>query len=186
MEDTEIINLYFDRSETAIEETAKKYGKYLWTIANNILHRKEETEEVVNDVYYAAWNSIPPNRPKVLKNYIARIARNLSLNRFDYLTADKRSADTEIMLSELEECIPDNHRNPSEIVEAKELEKILDSFLDGLSDEDCSLFVSRYFYSQTIKSLAKKYGSTHRKIKYRLVKLRFQLRLLLEKEDIIA
>lgn len=185
MEDTEIINLYFARSETAIDETAKKYGKYLWAIIDNILHRTEDTEEIINDVYLATWNSLPPNHPRVLKHYLARIARNLSFNRFDYYSADKRSVFTETMLSELEECIPDNHRDPAEIVEAKDLEKTLQHFLDGLNKEDCSLFVSRYFYAQTIESLAKKYNSTPRKTKYRLEKLRFQLRQLLEKEDII-
>lgn len=112
MEDTKIIDLYFARSEQAIEETSHKYGAYLGVIADNILHRPEDTEEVVNDVYLAAWNSIPPNRPRVLKHYLSRIARNLSFKRFEYLSADKRCADTVLFLSELDECIPDE-RTPN-------------------------------------------------------------------------
>lgn len=185
MEDTKIIDLYFARSETAIDETAKKYGSYLSAIANNILHRHEDTEEVVNDVYLATWNSLPPNRPRILKHYLARITRNLSFDRFDYLSAEKRSSCAEVMLSELEECIPDNQRDPAEAVEAKELDKAIDRFLSGLSKEDCGLFVSRYFYVQTIDALAKKYNSTPRKIKYRLEKLRRQLNLQLKKEGIV-
>lgn len=184
MEDTKIIDLYFARSETAIDETARKYGSYLSAIAGSILHRREDREEVVNDVYLAAWNSIPPNRPHVLKHYLARIARNLSFDRFDYLSADKRSACAEVMLSELEECIPDHRRDPAEEAEAKELDRAIDRFLSSLSREDCGLFVSRYFYVQTIDALAKKYHSTPRKIKYRLEKLRWELKLQLKKEGI--
>lgn len=185
MEDTQIINLYFARSETAIDETAKKYGKYLWTIANNILHRSEDSEEVVNDVYLATWNSLPPKRPQVLKHYLARIARNLSFNQYDYLSADKRSACTEVLLSELEECIPDSSDDPAANIVMKDVEKQINSFLGELNKDDCGLFVSRYFYAQSIETLANKYNSTPRKIKYRLQKLRTQLRRTLEKEGIL-
>ena len=185
MEDTKIIDLYFARSEAAIDETAKKYGSYLSAIAGSNLHRREDTEEAVNDVYLAAWNSMPPNRPRVLKYYLARIARNISFTRYDYLSAEKRSSCAEVVLSELEDCIPDKHNDPAHAAEEKELNKAIESFLSGLSKEDCSLFVSRYFYVQTIDALAEKYSTTPRRIKYRLEKLRFQLKMKLRKENIL-
>lgn len=182
MEDQQIIGLYFARSESAIDETAKKYGAYLNTVVGNILRCPEDTEEIVSDVYLAAWNSMPPTWPNVLKHYLSRIARNLSFRRYAYLTADKRSNYTEVMLSELEECIPDGRSDPAEVVEARALGRCINGFLASLSREDCGLFVSRYFYAQTLEELAKKYGSSPRKIKYHLEKLRFRLRTYLQKE----
>lgn len=184
MEDNKIIDLYFARSERAIAETSKKYGAYLGVIANNVLHRQEDAEEIVNDVYLAVWNSIPPNRPIVFKHYLSRIVRNLAFKRYSYLTAEKRSPEMELLLSELDECIPDTHKNTEELVEAKELSKSINRFLTTLSRENCGLFVSRYFYAQTIDQLAQKYGSSPRQIKYRLEKLRFCFRVYLRKEGI--
>lgn len=90
MEDTQIVELFFSRSEEAISETSRKYGSYLRTIAHNVLPDSQDVEEVVNDVYLAAWNSIPPKCPPVLKYYLSRVARNLSFKRVEYLTAEKR------------------------------------------------------------------------------------------------
>lgn len=186
MEDSKIIELFFARSERAIEETADKYGNYLTAIANNILHRPEDTEEIVNDVYWAAWNTLPPNRPNVLKHYLSRIVRNLSFKRFAYLSAEKRSAETVALLSELEDCIPDACRSMEEIMDSKELGMCINRYLSGLSREDCSLFVSRFYYAQTHEQLAKKYGCSLRQIKYRLEKLRKNLRAYLQKEGVQA
>lgn len=184
MEDIIIIDLYFARSEQAIEETAKKYGNYLDVVAGNILNRHEDTEEVVSDVYLAAWNSIPPNRPIVLKHYLSRITRNLAFKRFAYLSAEKRSLQAEMLLSELNDCIPDNCRSMDEIINAKELGIIINRFLSTLSREDCSLFVSRFYYVQTLDQLAQKYGGSVRHIKYRLEKLRKRFRTYLQKEGV--
>lgn len=89
MDDSAIIDLYFARSEKAIQETGVKYGNYLHTIAENILHTQEDSEEAVNDTYLAAWNAMPPTRPRVLRHFLSRIVRNLSFKRYSYLTADK-------------------------------------------------------------------------------------------------
>lgn len=185
MEDSEIIDLYFARSELAIEETSKKYSHYLEAIANNILHRTEDTEEVVNDVYLAAWNTLPPNRPNVLKHYLSRIVRNLSFKRFEYLSAQKRSADTELLLSELDECIPDDRRSPEDQVTAKELGACINRFLSTLPPEECSLFVSRFYYAATLEQLSAKYACSVRKIRYRLEKLRKAFRAYLQKEGVL-
>ena len=119
MEDTQIVELFFSRSEEAISETSRKYGSYLRTIAHNVLPDSQDVEEVVNDVYLAAWNSIPPKCPPVLKYYLSRVARNLSFKRVEYLTAEKRCGNADVLLSELEECIPDTGRDMDETLEAK-------------------------------------------------------------------
>ena len=107
MTDQTIIDLFWQRSEEAIRNTSEKYGKYLTKIALNILKYYEESEECVNDTYLAAWEQIPPERPQKLLPYLGRITRCLALNRYDYLTAQKRNAEFTLQLSELEECIPE-------------------------------------------------------------------------------
>lgn len=108
MTDLEIVELYWRRSEEAISCTMQRYGRYLLKLAVNILHIREEAEECVNETYFSAWNQMPPDRPQKLLPYLGRIARCLALNRYDYLTAQRRSADFTLQLSELEECIPDS------------------------------------------------------------------------------
>ena len=114
MDDTQIIELYFGRSESAIWETAKKYGTYLNQISYLILRCREDTEEIVEDTYLAAWNTIPPIRPLVLRHFLSRITRNLSFNRLDYLTAKQRNRHMAVLLSELEDCVEDTGQNPEE------------------------------------------------------------------------
>ena len=184
MEDREIMNLYFARSEQAIAETERKYGAYLRKVVRNIRPCAEDGEEVVSDVYLAVWNSVPPNQPKVWKHFLARIARNLSFKRFAYLSAEKRSPDAQIMLSELDDCIPDCRKGVEETVETKELGAYVNRFLATKNGEDCGLFVSRYFYSMTTEQLAAKYGCSPRQIKYRLQKLRAGLKRYLQREGV--
>lgn len=184
MEDTQIVELFFSRSEEAISETSKKYGRYLKTIAGNVLPSSEDVEEILNDVYLAAWNSIPPNRPPVLKYYLSRIVRNLSFKRIEYLTAEKRGGNADILLQELEDCIPDTRRNMQEVLEAKELGQLVNRFLGTLHPDDRRLFLARYYYAMTAPQLAKKYGGSARQIKYRLEKMRKELKHTLQKEGI--
>ena len=181
MEDTQIVALFFSRSEEAISETSKKYGSYLKTIACNILPSSEDAEEIINDVYLAAWDSIPPKRPSVLKYYLSRIVRNLCFKRVEYLTAGKRSGNADILLSELEECIPDTGRGVEERLEAKELAQLLNRFLGTLNSGDRKLFLSRYYYAMTAPQLAEKYGCSVRQGKYRLGKMRKELKHTLQK-----
>ena len=172
MEDTEIVNLFFARSEGAIAETQRKYDGYLRTIASRLLPKDEDAEEILNDVYLAAWNTIPPKRPEMLKYYLSRIARNLCFKRVEYLTAQKRSGNAEVLLSELEECIPDGSKGMEQQLQDKELTQLLNRFLGSLSGEDRKLFLSRYYYAMTAPQLARKYGISPRQVKYRLEKLR--------------
>ena len=180
MEDTQIVALFFSRSEEAISETSKKYGSYLKTIACNILPSSEDAEEIINDVYLAAWDSIPPKRPPVLKYYLSRIVRNLCFKRVEYLTAGKRCGNADILLSELEECIPDTCRDMEQILEAKELGQLLNHFLGTMNPSDRKLFLSRYYYAMTAPQIAEKYGCSIRQVKYRLGKMRKELKHTLQ------
>ena len=184
MDDTQIIDLYFGRCESAIAETARKYGSYLNQVSYNILRCREDTEEVVEDTYYAAWNAIPPTRPAVLKHFLSRIARNLSFNRLDYLTAGRRNGHMALLLSELEECIPDPRSSPEALWENKRIRTLLNRFLGTLATQDCRIFLCRYYYSMTIGEISEKYGLSQRHVKYRLSLMRKSLRKHLEKEGI--
>ena len=182
MEDSQIIELFFQRSEDALSQTDRKYGCFLRGIADRILSAPEDSEEVVNDTYLAAWNKIPPEIPKTLRYYLSRITRNLALSRLDYGNAKKRSAFAEVAISELEECIPDSAAQPEVRAEQKELSQTLNRFLSGLSSEDCAIFVGRYYYNRTAAELGAKQGMREYQVKYRLKKLRGELKRFLEKE----
>ena len=186
MEDNAIVALYFARSEQAIRETDKKYGAYLDTIAENILHRHEDAEEAVNDTYLAAWNTIPPTRPRVLRHFLSRIVRNQSFTRYSYLTAAKRSAETDILLSEIEDCLPDGRQNPAQRMEQREITRNINAFLGSLSREEQGIFVARYFYAVPLEQIAETYGNSVRQIQYRLQKMRSSLRKRLEQEGIVV
>lgn len=184
MDDTRIIDLYFTRNESAIEETAKKFGPYLNQVAYNILRCREDTEEVVDDTYIAAWNTIPPTVPAVMKHFLSRITRNLAFSRLDHLTAKKRNTHMDVLLSELDECLPDHRSSMDELMEARQIGISLNRFLDNLDHTDCRIFVSRYYYGLTIEEIARKLGISQRKVKYRLSCLRKGLRKQLLKEGI--
>lgn len=124
MDDPAIIELYFDRSEQAIDETDKKYGKLCRSLAGSILSSDEDAEECVSDAYLSVWNTIPPTRPNNFTAFLCRIVRNLSLKRLDYNTAQKRNGNVTVPLSELEEVL---HTTPEP--EAEELSKLLSRFL---------------------------------------------------------
>jgi len=184
MDDTNIIKLYFQRDETAIAETARKFGAYLNQVAYNILRCREDTEEIVSDTYVAAWNSIPPTVPSSLRHYLTRITRNLSFDRMDYLTAGRRNTHMNILLSELEGCLPDPRSSMEEQWEAKEIGRSLNRFLGTLRPEDCRIFLARYFYGQTIREIAVSYSLSESTAKYRLSSIRRKLRTHLAKEGI--
>ena len=114
MEDENIIRLYWDRDEAAIEETAKKYGKYCFAIANNILYSREDSEECVNDTYVKVWESIPPKRPSIFSAFIGKITRNISLNRYKLNNAEKRGGnEMTVVLDEVREIVS-GEKDPEE------------------------------------------------------------------------
>lgn len=184
MDDTQIIDLYFSRCESAIAETARKYGVYLNQIAYHILRCREDTEEIVEDTYLAAWNAIPPSKPLALKHFLSRITRNLAFDRLDYNTAKCRNSHMVVLLSELDTCIPDRKSDLDAVWEAKEVGATLNRFLEKLTSTDCRIFLCRYYHSLTIQEISEKYQLPQRKVKYRLSCIRKQLRSFLEQEGI--
>lgn len=181
MEDNGIVALYFERSETAIQETGKKYGMYLNQVAYHILRSLRDTEEVVNDTYMAAWNTIPPTKPENLKHFLSRIARNLSFNRLDYLNAGKRQA----LFVEMDECIPDRENDVEEVWEAREIGRVLNRFLETLDRRTLAVFLARYYYGYSIKEISEQYPLSGRQVKYMLSKTREGLRRYFEKEGVM-
>ena len=184
MDDSEIIELYFLRDQRAVSETETKYGAYLMKIAENILKNRLDSQEAVNDTYFAAWNGIPPARPTLLRCWLGRVTRNLSFKLFDRTHAAKRNRDAELMLSELSDCLPDKRFDVERTLEAKRTGEIINEFLFASKREDCAIFVSRYFFVMSIAEIAARYGLTDRRVKYRLSVMRSGLRAALEKEGI--
>ena len=182
MEDRQIIELYFQRNESAIIETANKYGAFCHKIAMNILSIREDAEECVNSTYMKTWNTIPPKCPSFFFAYLAKICRHLALDRFDWNKAAKRQAEIVSLSYELEMCIPDS-RSADEL-QAKELGAILDSFLHSLSRENRIIFMRRYWYADSVSQIAKRFELSESAISMRLNRSREKLRAYLEKEGV--
>lgn len=184
MDDNKIIELYWDRSEQAISETSKKYGRYCHYIAYSILHNDEDSEECVNDTYLRAWDSIPPLRPNKLQTFLGKITRNLSLNKWEKLSAEKRGAgQTSLILDEISECIP-SEGDALQNIENMVIREAINRFLDELSAETRKMFVRRYFYMSSVKEIANEYGISESKVTVTLFRTRKKLKTALEKEGI--
>ena len=182
MEDHKIVELYWQRNENAIEESSIKYGAYCFAIADNILHNKGDSDECVNDTWLKTWNAIPPQRPAKLQMFLAKITRNLSFNRFHARSAEKRGGGEMILvLDELAECLPGESDIASEY-EAKELGQCLRRFVRSLPERDGNVFVRRYFYTESIAEIAKKYGLTENNVMVILSRTRRKLKKNLIKE----
>ena len=176
MEDSQIIQLYWDRDESAIPATSEKYGNYCTAIAKNITGSLEDAEECVNDTWLSAWNSIPPHRPVVLVAYLGRITRNLSLNRYRRNTAEKRSGgEMSTVFDELEECVSGRY-DPTERVETQELMDTINHFLETLPEEKRNIFVLRYWYAESIADIAARLGKKEGAVSMTLSRMRAQLR----------
>ena len=180
MDDKSIIELYFARSEDAIAETSRKYGKYCRYIAMSVLGNEQDAEEIENDTYLRIWNSIPPNKPDPLKPYVGRVARNLALDRYDGKNAQKRGEPT-LALEELSECISDGD---GEIGERIALRVALDSFLGSLEKRTRVVFMQRYFYLCPIGEIAKRNGMKASAVTMLLFRTRKKLKEHLDKEGI--
>lgn len=183
MDDKQIIELYFERNEQAIKETETKYGAFCHRIAMNILGIHEDAEECVNDTYYSIWKQIPPTVPEVFKVYLGRITRNLSISRFRAMRAKKRYSSMEIMLSELNDCVPSSS-NVEQTIEVMQLSDYISEWLDSLPEEDCALFVRRYWFGDEVQELAKKCGITAAKMAQRMLRLRKSLKAALEQKGV--
>lgn len=184
MDDSQIIDLYCARQGSAISETNKKYGRYLFSIANHILAQHEDSEECVNDTYWGAWNSIPPHKPTVLSAYLGKITRRLALKKHRGNTAQKRGGtEADLSLEELSDCIPAG-QTIDEQLNSRELTDILNRFLSELPALQRQIFVRRYWYCESIAEIAQSFFWTESKVKMLLLRLREKLRQQLRKEGI--
>lgn len=184
VDDAKIIDLFWVRSEDAIAQTDVIYGRKLNALANKILLNREDAEESVNDTYMQTWDSIPPHRPKYFFAFLASICRHLSLNKLDWKMASKRNAEVVSLTEEMEQCIPDTSHERT--IEAKELGRILDGFLESLPKDSRLVFLRRYWYVDTIAEIAQRYGMTESKVKMQLRRTKDKLRTYLEKEGIFV
>jgi RNA polymerase sigma-70 factor (ECF subfamily) len=182
MTDERIVELYWDRDESAVAETQSKYGRYLTKIAYNILTDMEDSLEAVNDTYMSAWKAIPPHRPSVLSAFLAKITRRTSIDIVRKKSRDKRIPSEYLFsLSELEECISDR-KAVEQRIEAEELGKAINDYLKMISPEARNLFIGRYFYLDSLKDVARYCGMSESKAKSMLYRTRCGLKTYLEKE----
>lgn len=185
MDDQQIITLYFARDEAAISETSRKYGNYLSAVAYNILSDREDAKECVNDTYYKAWNTIPPQKPQKLRCFLAKITRNLSLNIIEMKNTVKRgSGQLSAALEELEECIP-APVNVEKEADEDSLTEFLNAFLFSLPKKKRIVFVKKYWYLDSIKDIAASTGLSESNVKSILMRTRIKLKKALEQEGII-
>ena len=185
MDDLEIIELYFCRDEKALTETARKYGNYCYTVAFSVLNSMEDSKETVNDTYLELWNTIPPERPTVLSAFISKITRRLAIGRWRKNTAVKRGGgEFEATLDELSECIS-NNANVEKIVEGKLIVSTINEFLKKLPDTERNVFICRYWYADSVKSVAKQFGFSESKVKSMLMRTRTKLKQKLAEEGLL-
>ena len=170
MDDQQIIKRYFDRDEQALADTQNKYGKYCHTVAMNVLGNPEDAEECVNDTYLKVWNTVPPKEPPSLKNYLAKILRNLSIDRYRRNRAESKHIDFEIALHELSECLPAEEETQGEVI------SLMETFLRGEDALSRKLFMGRYWHALSVKKLANYYGLTQNAVTKRLTRTREKLR----------
>ena len=178
MEDAEIIDLLFKRDQQAIRELDTKYGKACYRLSYNIVNDRQDAEECVNDAYLGAWNTIPPARPDPLLTYLCKIVRNTSLNNYYRKKAAKRNGRCAAAMEEIEACIASPDTVDAEI-EARELARIIESFLDTLTAENRVIFMRRYWFSDSGRDIAEFVGLTEKNVSVRLTRIRGKMRKFL-------
>ena len=180
MDDHEIVDLYWQRDEHAIEATAAKYESYCMKISQNILSDRADSEENVNDTYLHAWQAMPPQRPAILSAFLGKIARNLALNRYKARSAQKRQGDAfALSLDELDDCAP-ALSSPDDEATAAELGRSISAFLRTLLEETRSIFLRRYWYCDATADIAARYGLTESKVRVTLHRTRGKLAAYLQ------
>ena len=185
MEDDKILELFCKRSDSAVRETADKYGKYCMGISMQILHNIPDAEECVNDTWFHAWNSIPPTIPTIFKAYLGKITRNLSLDRWKRNSAKKRGGNQlDLMLEELGEIVSSQDDVQNEL-ETKIIAEIISNFLREQNQNNRYIFIRRYWYGDSIQDLAKKLNCGESNIKTALFRIRQKLKERLEKEEVL-
>ncbi len=185
MEDAEIVALYWRRDESAIRETEGKYGRFLEKIAYNILSDRLDSEESVNDTYFKAWGSIPPHRPDVLGAFLAKIVRELSIDRWRARSREKRRAsEYALSLEELGDCVSGGDAT-QEQADLRALGEAISAYLRGLTPQARTAFVGRYFYADSVREVAAYGGMSESKAKSQLYRTRQGLKAYLEQEGFL-
>ena len=185
MDDTQIVELYWARKESAIEETEEKYGSYCHSIALNILHNPDDANESVNDTWLDAWNSMPPHRPSVLSTFLGKLTRRISIDKWRRTTAKKRGdGQLPLVLAELEDCISDG-KSIEEETERKLLAETIAAFVKSLPETEQKVFLCRYWYMDSVSAIATRFRFSESKIKSMLSRTREKLRVRLEKEGLV-
>lgn len=185
MEDSQIIELYCQRSEHAITETSNKYSRLLLSISLNILGNYSDAEECENDTYVAVWNTIPPTRPNIFSAFLSKIVRNISINRYEYNRAKKRNSEYDLILSELEECTAST-MSVEESYAAGEISAYIDDFLKTQKQETRVIFVRRYWYADPVKDIAQRMKISESKVKTVLFRTRKELQLYLAERGVVV
>ncbi len=176
MEDEKIVRLYWDRDEQAIAESSAKYGAYCGSIAGNILESASDAEECVNDTWLRAWNAMPPHRPSLLSVFLGKITRNLAFDRYKALRRNKRGGgQMELVLDELSECVS-GRDDPENSWQAEELRREIDAFLQGLPEEQRAMFLLRYWYADSIRVIAARFGRSENSVSVALSRMRAKLK----------
>ncbi len=183
MDDNEIIGLFNERSEQAISELDKKYGKYCYSIAYRIVENEDDAKEILNDTYLKAWNTIPPQNPESLCGYLGMIARSTAIDKLRYNSSEKRSGTrVDIAIGELSECVP--RTEACDIVDSMALGNALSRFLSSLSERNRQVFIRRYWYVDSISEISKKLCVGENAVKSILHRTRRMLKKFLEKEGV--
>lgn len=184
MEDAEIIQLYLKRDEQAIEQTDNKYGQRLWNMAQRIVGDEADSDECVNDTYLKVWNNIPPHEPyQYFFAFLAKIMRNTAINRYNEKGRDKRRAHVIELTQELEGCLPAAH-SVEDVVEMKEIIRIINDYLRKKPKEKRIIFVQRYYFCDSTKAISERFGYSEGKVKNILYRMRNELRDVLQKEGV--
>ena len=183
MEDSQIIDLFFARSEEAIQTLSEKYGAIYRRLSLNILRDPMDAEECVNDAYLAVWKTVPPAKPSPFLPYLCRIVRNLSIERYRKRRADKRDDALTLSWDELEPRLP-SAGSPEEETDARELTRLINRYLESLSQQDQLLFMRRYWFLDSYQEIAKLSGLSEKNVSVRLTRLRQKLRIYLQKNEV--
>ncbi len=185
IDDEKIIEMFFERSEQGLRELDNKYGKICHNLSYNIVSNRQDAEECVNDAYLGAWNAIPPAQPNPLLAYLCKIVRNISLKIYYRKEAAKRNSHYTIAMEEIEACIADPNTVEAEI-EARELARIIESFLDTLTVENRVIFMRRYWFSDSCKDIAEFVGLTEKNISVRLTRIRQKMKEYLAEREVFV
>lgn len=185
MDDKQIIDGLFQRSEDALNQMSLKYEKLCYKLAGNILNDRQDCEECVNDAYLGVWNSIPPNRPDSLMAYLCKIVRNVCLKKYRYNTADKRNSLMDVAMEELDGVLSAKE-DVEEQVEAAELTDAINHFLGQLKQTDRIVFMRRYYFSDSYEDIAQLAGISEKNVSVKLTRIRNKLRDFLKTRGFIV